>query len=109
MFRVQLALSVVEVNKIQYLPGSHPSKGESMATWEKMLERMRNNPRDWRIEDLKGVAARFGITYNQHGSSHVTFRHPAAGKVTIPVRLPIKPVYVAQLLEMIKIVRGQRE
>jgi len=34
----------------------------SMGAAEKVLARMRNNPRDWHIEDPQAVAARFGFT-----------------------------------------------
>ena len=34
-----------------------------MSKVEKLLARMRNNPRDWQIEDIKAIAARFGLEY----------------------------------------------
>ena len=60
---------------------------------------MRNNPRDWRIEDLRVVAHYLGIDYEQHGTSHCTFRHPKAGRLTVPAHAPVKPVYVRQFAE----------
>ena len=36
---------------------------------------MRNNPRDWRIEDLLTVAKRYKIKVRTGGSSHVHFYH----------------------------------
>ena len=68
---------------------------------EKTLARMRANPRDWRIEDLKMVARRHGVSWRQPGTSHVTFRAPDGGKVTVPARKPIKPVYVRQFVALI--------
>jgi hypothetical protein len=68
---------------------------------EKTLARMRANPRAWRIEDLKTVARRHGVSWWQPGTSHVTFRAPDAGKVTVPARKPIKPVYVRQFVALI--------
>jgi predicted RNA binding protein YcfA (HicA-like mRNA interferase family) len=69
---------------------------------------MRNNPRDWRIEDLKVLANRLGVAHDQNGTSHVVFRHATAGRVAVPVRKPIKPVYVREFLELIdRIRRGQ--
>jgi len=50
----------------------------------KILAKMRNNPRDWRIEDLQVVARHFGIEYSQYRTSHCTFRHPKAGRLTVP-------------------------
>jgi hypothetical protein len=72
-----------------------------MANAEKILARMRNNPRDWRIEDLKVLAARFGIAYWQHGSSHAGFRLPSGRKIVVPVAKPIKEVYVKQFLALL--------
>ena len=60
----------------------------------KIVAKMRRNPRDWRIEDLKVVARSLGIDHDQHGTSHVVFRHAAAGRLTVPARRPMKPVYI---------------
>lgn len=67
---------------------------------------MRANPRDWRIEDLKVVADKFSIDYRQHGTSHVVFRHPVAGVLTVPAARPIKPVYIGHFLALIAKVEG---
>ncbi len=71
-----------------------------------ILSRMRASPRDWRIEDLKVVARRCGVEYRQHGTSHVTFRHPQGPLLTVPAHRPIKPVYVRRFLQMIEAVEG---
>lgn len=68
------------------------------------MERLRNNPRDWRIEDLKTIADRYGIAWRQQGTSHVTFRHPEAAKVSVPAHKPIKAVYIRQFLAMIDLI-----
>ncbi len=71
---------------------------------DKLLERMRANPRnDWRMRDVETLANRYGLSINRpkRGSSHVTLRHNSGGKLTIPVRRPIKPVYIRKLVEMI--------
>ena len=67
----------------------------------KILAGMRNNPRDWRIEDLKVVARKYGIAHRQHGTSHVTFRFPERPLVVVPARRPIKPFYVQQFLSLV--------
>lgn len=63
---------------------------------------MRNNPRDWRIEDLKAVARHYGISNRQHGTSHVIFRYPGKPLVVAPARRPIKPPYIRQFLALIE-------
>jgi hypothetical protein len=69
---------------------------------------MRTNPRDWRIEDLKVVADKFAIAYRQHGTSHVVFRHPVAGLLTVPAARPIKPVYIRRFVALIDLVEGKQ-
>ena len=68
---------------------------------KKLLAQMRRNPRDWRIEDLRTVAASIGIEHGQHGTSHVVFRHPMAGRLTVPAHRPVKPVYVRMFVDFV--------
>jgi hypothetical protein len=75
----------------------------------KLIAKMRRNPRDWRIEDLKVVAERLGIDHDQHGTSHVVFRHGKAGRLSVPARRPIKPVYVRLFVEFVDRVGGPDE
>ena len=72
-----------------------------MSKLDKLLIKMRNNPRDWQIEDIKVLAKRFGIEYRQPGTSHVTFRANNGEKVTIPAHKPIKPIYVKLFIALI--------
>lgn len=77
-----------------------------MTRADKLLERMRNNPRDWSIEDLKVLAARHGIEWRQPGTSHVTFSHVGVMPLTVPAHKPIKPVYVSRFVAMIDNLRS---
>lgn len=70
---------------------------------------MRRNPRDWRIEDLKTVANSKGIEHDQHGTSHVVFRHSLAGRLSVPAHRPIKPVYVRMFVDFAGQVGGKYE
>jgi hypothetical protein len=72
-----------------------------MPSTERTLQKMRNNPRDWRIEDLQAVARHFGVDTNQHGTSHVMFRHPRAGRLSVPAHKPVQPVYVREFIKYI--------
>ena len=78
-----------------------------MTRADKFLERMRNNPRDWSIEDLKVLAARHGIEWRQPGTSHVTFSHAGVAPLTVPAHKPIKPVYVSRFVAMIDNLRSR--
>ena len=75
-----------------------------MANAAEMLAGMRNNPRDWRIEDLKAVADYFGVAYRQHGTSHVGFRSPA-GTFPVPAARPILPVYIRRFVAQVDDIR----
>ncbi|MGH8628454.1 MAG: type II toxin-antitoxin system HicA family toxin [Gammaproteobacteria bacterium] len=78
-----------------------------MAKTDKTLERMRNNPRGWRIESLEAVAVRFGIVVRKPPGSHVVFQHEASVlEVSVPAHRPIKPVYVKQFLALIDDIRS---
>ena len=67
---------------------------------------MRNNPRDWRIDDLKAIADREGFDYRQPGTSHVTFRTPTGEKLTVPAHKPIKPIYIKMFVDLIDNKKG---
>jgi hypothetical protein len=77
-----------------------------MANAAKLLSRMRNNPRDWRIEDLKTLADRYSIRHRQQGTSHVVFIHESAGLLSVPCARPIKPVYIRQFVTLIDKLEG---
>jgi hypothetical protein len=72
---------------------------------EKILERMRANPKaDWRIEDCQVLARRFGVSWETTGS-HATFRSPGGNRITVPARRPIKPIYIKLFVEFIDLLR----
>ena len=62
---------------------------------------MRNNPRDWRIEDLKAIAERLGIGYWQKGTGHVMFRASNGKRASVPAHKPIKPTYIRDFLALV--------
>ena len=72
-----------------------------MSKLSKILDKMRNNPLDWRIDSLKTVAQAHGIAWRQPGTSHVTFRHPNGAKLTVPAHRPIKPIYIKKFIRLI--------
>ncbi len=73
-----------------------------MNTATKLLEAMRNNPRDWRIEQLQSVAQQFGMAVRCEGGSHRVFSHAAVtGIVSVPAHRPIKPGYVRQFVALV--------
>ena len=73
-----------------------------MSKADKVLARMRANPRDWRIEEFETVARRHGIDVRKTGGSHFVFVHSDSDlAVTVPFKRPIKPIYITQLLALL--------
>lgn len=77
-----------------------------MTAADKTLERMRNNPRDWRIDDLLTVAERHGIEVRNHGGSHHVFSASSiVESLCVPAHRPVKPVYVKRFVAMIDTIK----
>ena len=73
-----------------------------MTKLDKLLARMRNNPRDdWSIDDLKSLADRFDIDHRQPGTSHVTFSFAGLEPITVPAHKPIKPIYIIRFMGLL--------
>ena len=81
-----------------------------MANSIKLLERMRVNPRDWRIEEIVTICEAFGIacTAPRNGSHYKVKHHGVVEILTIPAHRPIKPVYIRDLIKFIDTVQGAR-
>ena len=72
-----------------------------MSKIEKILRKMRHNPRDWRIEEIQTIAKRYKIDYRQSGTSHVTFRFKKGEKLTVPAHKPVKPIYIQKFIDLV--------
>lgn len=80
-----------------------------MTKLEKLLARMNNNPRDWRIEDLEAVARAQGVSVRKPSGSHVIFDYPGIVEApSVPAHRPIKPVYVKAFVAFIEAVRERQ-
>lgn len=74
-----------------------------MSKYSKLIEKMRNNPRDWRIEQLETIATQFGVAIRKTGGSHVVFDHPKwIELLTVPAKRPIKPIYIKKFLALLE-------
>jgi hypothetical protein len=71
-----------------------------MGKGARILERMRNNPRDWRISDIETLCRDLGISCEKPArGSHYKVSHPTQVEIlTIPGNRPIKPVYIRKLV-----------
>ena len=68
---------------------------------EKILKKMKANPRDWRIESLKSVAEANNVAFRQPGGSHVIFRHSNGAMLSAPAHRPITAVYIKKFVRLI--------
>jgi hypothetical protein len=73
-----------------------------MTRAERILTKMKANPRDWQIESLKSVAEAYNVAFRQPGGSHVIFRHTSSAMLSVPAHRPIKPVYVKKFVRLIE-------
>ncbi len=81
-----------------------------MSKADKLRDKMRRNPRDWRIEDLETLARRHDLGVRKSGGSHAVFFHIASGRmITVPARRPIKPVYIKAFLALLDEVGDNNE
>ncbi|MCU6455043.1 type II toxin-antitoxin system HicA family toxin [Sphingomonas sp. A2-49] len=77
---------------------------------EALLERMRQGPRDWRIDDIERLCGAFGIACTPpRKGSHYKVKHRSVPQIlTIPAHRPIKPVYIRELVKFVDAVREQQ-
>lgn len=78
-----------------------------MSRGDKLLERMRANPRDWRIQDVITLCEAETIACTPpSGGSHYKVKHVAVERIlTIPSRRPIKPGYIRDIVAFVDEVR----
>jgi hypothetical protein len=81
-----------------------------MARGEKLLERMRRNPRGWRIEDVRTLCDAFELDFDppSRGSHYGVSEPSRVHAVTIPFARPIKHVYIRKLVRFVDAVMTAR-
>jgi hypothetical protein len=82
-----------------------------MAKKDKLLEKMRQNPRDWTISDVETLCRGFEIVCKKPGSgSHYGVADPTQVEIlTVPFDRPIKQVYIRKLVAFVDAVQAARE
>jgi predicted RNA binding protein YcfA (HicA-like mRNA interferase family) len=74
-----------------------------MTKSEKTLNKMKANPKDWRIEQLETIARQYGVAVRKTGGSHVVFDHDDwIELLCVPAHRPIKPIYVKKFIILIE-------
>ncbi|WP_315792202.1 MULTISPECIES: hypothetical protein [unclassified Bradyrhizobium] len=77
--------------------------GAVPAIASKMLEKMRANPKDWRIDDVETLCRQTGLDCEppRGGGSHFkAWSRHLKGILTIPAKRPIKPIYIKRLISL---------
>jgi hypothetical protein len=71
-------------------------------TAAKLLQAMRANPLDWRLEQLQAIAKQHGIDWRHDGTSHCVFVRADGKTLPVPAHRPVKPVYVKKFVALIE-------
>ncbi len=68
---------------------------------EKLLKKIRQNPKNVRFKDIDKLLLSLGFEKRQRGS-HATYVLKNQGRITVPFRKPfILPVYVKEVLKLL--------
>ena len=79
-----------------------------MSKIDKLIAKLRNNPRDTNIAMLTKILDKFGLEYVWGKGDHLNVKHPTVDYIlTIPAHKPIKPIYIIKLLNMIDEIQGE--
>lgn len=70
-----------------------------MSKKDKLLESIKNNPKDIDFNALKKLLEANGYIANNSGGSHWVFRKDGSNAITIPYKKPVKAIYVKKVLE----------
>ena len=76
-----------------------------MSQLEKLLQRIHNNPKTVRFEELAKILLKNGYecAQSRRGSSHYTYRKEGKYPITIPKNAPyVKECYVRQVIEALE-------
>jgi hypothetical protein len=83
-----------------------------VARRDKLLEKMRRNPRDWSIKDVQTLCGGLDIICKgpSGGGSHYGVADPTQEDIlTVPFDRPIKQVYIRKLVAFVDAVQAARE
>lgn len=80
-----------------------------MGQREKLLERMRNNPKDVTFDDLDKLLQWHGFQRRTSSGSHQVYTRPGSNPLTVPKARPLKAVYVRQALALIESLQEPEE
>ncbi len=84
-----------------------------MSKRQKRLQRIRQNPKNVSLDDLRSVLEDYGFEYQRTVGSHYTFSYMLSGETKIfvvPFERPVKAIYVKRAIKLIdQIIEEQGE
>jgi predicted RNA binding protein YcfA (HicA-like mRNA interferase family) len=72
-----------------------------MASVEKIIEKMKNQPNGIRREEAEKVLAAYGFTHLRQRGSHRSYRNASGEMLVLVDETPLKAVYVKDVLKRI--------
>ncbi len=73
-----------------------------MSKQDKLIQKLRQNPKNVRFEEIDTLLGGLGFEKRQRGTSHAVYTISGQRPLTIPFRTPfILPVYVKQVLQVL--------
>jgi predicted RNA binding protein YcfA (HicA-like mRNA interferase family) len=83
-----------------------------MSKRDKLLQRLRNNPKNVTFDELVTLLGQYGILLERVRGSHHVFNTEIGDKtytLTIPYHRPLKAVYIKNALDLIAIIEAAQE
>lgn len=72
-----------------------------MSKIAKTVQRMKQNPLGWQIDDLQTIANHYDIKWRHESGSHCIFLAPMKS-LSVPAHRPIKPIYIKKFLALLE-------
>ena len=77
-----------------------------MSKAAKLLQKMKSNPRaDWTPANIRTLCKAYNLALRQWGTSHAVLTNDRGEHLTVPMRKPIKPLYIKRLVKLIEAVQ----
>ena len=71
-----------------------------MSKFDKLIERIANNPKDTSFDELDKILSKLGYEKNNSNGSHFVYRKSGRESLTLPKCTPMKECYAKMVLEI---------
>jgi predicted RNA binding protein YcfA (HicA-like mRNA interferase family) len=74
-----------------------------MGREEKLLDKLRNNPKNVRFEELDNLLQSYGFECRKpKRGTHYVYKHKRGASITVPYAKPMKSTYVKKVIALIE-------